>query len=86
MSPDLKELLFAQLQALSRAYQTSVSIMSAYERETERLDKELKEALAALAAAEVARDAAQADAAQQRDAALASKTALDAYEDPTSAV
>jgi hypothetical protein len=41
MKGELKELLFAQLQALSRAYQSSVSIMSAYEREFERLEKEL---------------------------------------------
>ena len=43
MKGELKELLFAQLQALSRAYQSAVSIMSAYEREFERLEKEINE-------------------------------------------
>jgi chromosome segregation ATPase len=43
MKGELKELLFAQLQALSRAYQSAVSIMSAYEREFERVEKELND-------------------------------------------
>lgn len=43
MKGELKELLFAQLQALSRAYQSAVSIMSAYEREFERMEKELND-------------------------------------------
>jgi chromosome segregation ATPase len=43
MKGELKEILFAQLQALSRAYQSAVSIMSAYEREFERVEKELND-------------------------------------------
>jgi hypothetical protein len=64
MKTELKELLFAQLQALSRAYQTSVSMMSAYEREVDRLDKELAEERAARARAdaELVEERARADA------------------------
>ena len=41
MNGELKELLFGQLQGLTRSYQSSVTLMSAYEREVDRLEKEL---------------------------------------------
>jgi hypothetical protein len=65
MKGELKELLFAQLQALSRAYQSAVSIMSTYEREFERLEKELADE----------RGARDADRAE-RDERIASLTKL----------
>ena len=97
MNVDLKELLFAQLQALSRAYQAAVSIMSAYEREFERLEKaraaaeqELTDARGAADVERATLTAALAEARAGRavaeDEARAARSELEVLDDPVSAV
>ena len=85
MKGELKELLFAQLQALSRAYQSAVSIMSAYEREFERMEKELNDERA-----ERAKDRGEIEALtkeiQEIRELVASQRKEDEEDDPLSVV
>ena len=85
MKGELKELLFAKLQALSRAYQSAVSIMSAYEREFERMEKELNDERA-----ERAKDRGEIEALtkelQEIRELVASQRKEDEEDDPLSVV
>ena len=72
MNGDLKELLFGQLQGLTRSYQSSVTLMSTYQKEVDRLEKELASEREARAKSDADREALVAD----REALVADHAAL----------
>jgi hypothetical protein len=86
MKGELKELLFAQLQALSRAYQSAVSIMSAYEREFERVEKELNDERAERAKDRVEIEALKKERDELREIVASHQKEEEEDDDPLSVV